>query len=83
MTVTYRPPEGQRGSILQARREVAALYHALNDPQTFAIYLQEEPEATLGLMEPHGVEVGIVAERVDGGLVLTAFERDPVASLEA
>jgi len=78
MTVTYRPPEGERGSILQARREVMALAAALDDPQTFAIYLQEEPDATLGLMEPHGVEVGIVAERVDGGLVLTAYERDTV-----
>lgn len=78
MTVTYRPPEGERGSILQARREVMALYHALLDPQTTAIYLQEEPDATLGLMEPHGVEVGITAERIDGGLVLTAFERDTV-----
>jgi len=27
-------------------------------------------------MEAHAVEVGIAAERIDGGLVLTAFERD-------
>lgn len=76
MTVKYTAPPGEKGSILQARREVAALYHALNDPQTFAIYLTEEPEATMGLCEAHGVEVGIAAERIDGQLVLTAFERE-------
>lgn len=80
MTLKYSPPPGQKGSYLQARREVAALYHALNDPQTFAIYMCEEPDATLGLCEPHAVEVGIVVERVDGGLVLTAFERDEVTT---
>lgn len=78
MTVTYRPPEGQRGNFLQLKREVAALYFALNDPRTFAAFLHDEPDATLGLMETCSVEVGLAVERVDGALIVTAFEREGV-----
>lgn len=78
MTLRYRPPVGSKGSYLQCRREAAALYHALCDPATFAAYLNEGADATVGLCEPHEVEVGISVERIDGELTITAFERDPV-----
>lgn len=82
MTVQYRPPEGQRGNFMQMKREVAALYFALEDPATFAAFLHDEPDATMGLMEAHAVEVALIVERLDGSLIVSAIERD-TASLEA
>ncbi|MFZ3207053.1 MAG: hypothetical protein WA161_24720 [Pseudomonas sp.] len=81
MTIVYKPEPGSKGSYLQARREALALVHALEDPATFAAVLRDQPEAATGLLEPHSVEVGLVVERVDGALVITAFERS--ALLEA
>lgn len=78
MTLVYRPEPGSKGSYLQARREAEALAHALADPAMFASVLREYPEAATGLAEPHAVEVGLVVERVDGALVITAFERSTV-----
>lgn len=82
MTITYKPEEGSKGSYLQARREAEALAAALRDPATFASVLREFPDQAAGFTEAHAVEVGIAVERVEGALVITAFERD-VASLEA
>jgi len=76
VTITYRPEPGQKGSYMQCRREAEALAAALRDPATFASVLREHPDAATGLTEAHAVEVGIVVERVDGALVITAFERD-------
>lgn len=75
MTLTYRPEAGQRGSYLQARREAEALAAALRDPAMFASVLREYPDAATGLAEAHAVEVGLVVERVDGALTITAYER--------
>lgn len=75
MTLVYRPEPGQRGSYLQCRREAEALAAALKDPATFASVLREYPDQATGLTEAHAVEVGLVVERVDGALVITAFER--------
>jgi len=81
MTVTYRPPEGERGSALQAKREALALLHALEDPATYASLLAQHPDHASGLTEDHGAEVGVAFEVVEGQLIATAFEA--VATLEA
>lgn len=78
MTIVYRPEPGCAGSYLQARREAEALAAALRDAATFASVLREYPDQAAGFTEAHAVEVGIAVERVDGALVITAFERDGV-----
>lgn len=78
MTLVYRPEPGEKGSYLQARREAEAMAAALRDPRTFASVLREYPDAATGLTEAHAVEIGLVVERVDGALVITAFERSGV-----
>lgn len=78
MTLRYMPPVGSKGNWLQARREAKALLAALEDGPSFAAHLQDEPHAVAGMCEPSSVEIGISVERVDGELIITAFERDPV-----
>lgn len=78
MTLTYKPEPGSKGSYLQARREAEALAHALADPATYASVLREFPDQAAGLAEAHTTEVGLVVERVDGQLIITAFEREGV-----
>lgn len=79
MTLRYMPPVDSRGSWLAARRECAALLAALEDGPSFAAYLNEGAAAVIDLCgEPSSVEIGITVERIDGLLIITAFERDPV-----
>lgn len=80
--ITYRPRPGCRGNWMEARREAMALLKMLEDPASFAAFLHDEPDATMGLMEPASAEVVLFAERIDGALVLRAEER-PQAALEA
>lgn len=77
MTVRYEPEPGQRGSVLQAKREALALLHALDDPRTFASLLRQHPDHAIGLTEDHGVEVGVAFEVVEGQLIATAYEAEP------
>lgn len=76
--ITYRPRPGCKGNWNEARREVLALYMMLNDEQSFAAFIAlHGAEATIGLCEDASAEVTLLAERVDGQLILTAIERDP------
>ena len=78
MTLVYKPEPGSKGAYMQARREAEALAAALRDPATFASVLREHPDAAAGFAEAHAVEVGLVVERIDGALIITAFERSGV-----
>jgi len=81
--IQYKPREGSRGNWNEARRECLALWTMLNDEKSFADFLaMHGADATIGLCEDATAEVTLLAERVDGQLILTALERD-VASLEA
>lgn len=80
MTITYRPEPGQRGSVLQAKREALALYHSLDDNRTYASLLRQHPDHAAGFTEAHDIEVGVSFEVVDGQLIATAFEREGVVS---
>lgn len=78
MTLVYKPEPGSKGSYMQARREAEALAAALRDPATFAAVLREHPDAATGITEAHATEVGLAVERVDGALIITAYERGSV-----
>lgn len=81
--IQYTPRPGTKGNWLEARRECLALLTMLEDQASFAAFLRlHGAEAVIGLAEDASAEVTLLAERVDGQLVLTAIERD-VASLEA
>lgn len=81
--IQYRPRPGCKGNWNEARREVLALYTMLNDEQSFAAFIaMHGADAVTGLCEDASAEVVLLAERVEGQLILTAYERD-VASLEA
>lgn len=55
----------------------------LNDEQSFATFLAlHGADAVTGLCEDASAEVALLAERVEGQLILTAIERDS-ATLEA
>lgn len=78
MTIRYTPPVDSRGSWLAARRECKAMLAALEDGPSFAAYLQDDQAVVDLCGEPSSTEIGITVERIDGLLIITAFERDPV-----
>lgn len=81
--IQYTPRPGSKGNWNEARRECLALMTMLNDEKSFAAFLAlHGADAVTGLCEDASAEVALLAERVDGQLVLTAIERDS-ASLEA
>lgn len=77
--IQYTPRPGCKGNWNEARRECLALMTMLDDEQSFAAFIAlHGADAVTGLCEDASAEVVLLAERVDGGLVLTAYERDTV-----
>lgn len=75
--IQYTARPGCKGSWLEAKRECLAMMTMLDDPASFAAFLRlHGPDAVTGLAEDASAEVALLAERLNGQLILTAIERD-------